>query len=180
MEKKKIIIGITASIAAYKTCELIRKFVNNNYNVVAIMTKNSQELITPLTIETLTGNKVYTDTFVTENRDMGHISVRENASLLLVAPATANIIAKFANGIADDLLSTTFLSVACPTLIAPAMNPQMWEHSATQQNINTLKGWGINMVEPETGKVVCGDLGKGKLATIEEIYNESIQIIKKI
>jgi phosphopantothenoylcysteine synthetase/decarboxylase len=110
---------------------------------------------------------------------MGHIELKEGASLLLVAPATANIIGKFANGIADDLLSTTFLSVSCPVVIAPAMNPNMWEHPAVQANIKKLKSWGITVVEPAAGAVACGDEGTGRLADIEDIFKASVNVIKK-
>jgi len=110
---------------------------------------------------------------------MGHIELKDNAQLLLVAPATANIIGKFANGIADDLLSTTFLSVNCPVVIAPAMNPNMWNHKAVQENITKLKKWGAIIVEPETGLVACGDEGQGRLASIESIYNIAINAIRK-
>jgi phosphopantothenoylcysteine decarboxylase len=178
MIKKKIILAVSSSIAAYKACDITRQFVKNGFDVQIILTKNSLELITPLTLETLSGNKVYTDLFVKENREMGHISLRENASLFLVAPATANIIGKFANGIADDLLTTTFLSVDCPVLIAPAMNPFMYKHPATKKNIKILKEWGIKFIEPASGHVICGDEGVGKLSSIEEIFNESIKIIK--
>ncbi len=176
---KKIILGISSSISAYKACDLTRLFVKGGYSVFAVLTQNAQHLVTPLTLETLSGNPVYTDSFVRDRREMGHIELKENAALLLVAPATANIIGKFAAGIADDLLSTTFLSVKCPVLIAPAMNPNMWTHPAVQENIARLKGWGISFVEPDEGLVACGDQGYGKLASIERIYEAAIHAIER-
>jgi phosphopantothenoylcysteine synthetase/decarboxylase len=174
---KKVILGISSSISAYKTCDLIRMFVKLGYQVFPVATRHALELVTPLTLETLSGNMVYSDSFSMERREMGHIELKEGASLLLVAPATANIIGKFANGIADDLLSTTFLSVKCPVLIAPAMNPAMWSHPAVIANIEKLKSWGAQIIEPETGKAACGDEGQGRLADIEAIYNRVIDAI---
>lgn len=177
---KKVILGISSSIAAYKACDLIRLFTKDGFSVHTVVTKNALHLVTPLTLETLSGNPVYSDSFSRERREMGHIELKEDASLFLVAPATANIIGKFAGGIADDLLSTTFLSVKCPALIAPAMNPNMYTHPAVIENIKKLKSWGINFIEPEEGLVACGDSGYGKLAPIEDIFKESLKIIGSI
>ena len=176
---KKIIMGVSSSIAAYKTYELARLFKKDSYDVFVVLTENALNLVSPLTFETLTGNPVYTKSFVKEQREMGHISLKENASLLLVAPATANIIGKFASGIADDLLSTTFLSVSCPTLIAPAMNPAMYAHPAVQENIEKLKKWGVGFIEPAVGLVACGDEGRGRLAEIEDIFKAAKDVIEK-
>jgi phosphopantothenoylcysteine synthetase/decarboxylase len=176
-KRKKIIVGITASIAAYKTCELIRKYVKAGYNVYTIITANATQLVSPLTLETLSGNPVYSDSFVREQHKMGHISLRENASLFAVVPATANCLGKFAHGIADDLLSTTFLSVTCPVLIAPAMNPVMWQHALVQQNVRALRDLGVHFVDPAVGEVICGDEGAGKLASLEDIYHASVRLI---
>lgn len=174
---KKIVLGITASISAYKSCELVRRFVNEGYSVFPVLTKNAAHLVTPLTLETLSGSPVYTGTFNNDNGEMPHIDLKENASLFLVAPATANCIGKFAHGIADDLLSTTFLTMTCPIVIAPAMNPAMYAHRAVQENIVRLKSWGITIVEPESGAAVCGDTGKGKLADITTIYQAALDAI---
>ncbi|MFH0974371.1 MAG: flavoprotein [Spirochaetota bacterium] len=176
---KKIILGITSSISAYKACDLTRLFVKSGYSVYIAMTENSKELITPLTLETLSGNPVYSDSFVKNMREMGHIELKKDASLFLVAPATANIMGKFANGIADDLVSTTFLSVKCPVLIAPAMNPNMWAHPAVQANIKQLKSWGVRFISPEKGKVACGDEGEGRLADIEKIFEAAENALKE-
>ncbi|MCL2026498.1 MAG: phosphopantothenoylcysteine decarboxylase [Leptospirales bacterium] len=176
---KKIIIGVSSSIAAYKMYELARLFKKDSYDVFVVLTENALHLVSPLTFETLTGNPVYTKSFAIERREMGHISLKDNASLLLVAPATANVIGKFASGIADDLLSTTFLSVSCPVLIAPAMNPAMYMHPAVQENIAKLKNWGVGFIEPATGIVACGDEGKGRLAEIEDIFRAAKDVIEK-
>jgi phosphopantothenoylcysteine synthetase/decarboxylase len=176
---KKIILGITSSISAYKACDLTRLFVKSGYSVHCILTENAKALITPLTLETLSGNPAYTDSFARERREMAHIELKKDAALFLVAPATANIIGKFANGIADDLLSTTFLSVDCPAVIAPAMNPYMWTHIAVKTNIERLRSWGVIFVEPQEGEVVCGDKGPGKLADIEKIFKTAVNALKK-
>jgi phosphopantothenoylcysteine synthetase/decarboxylase len=175
---KKIIFGIASSIAAYKACDLTRLFVKSGYSVFPVLTDNATHLIPPLTLETLSGNRVYTGTFIRDWNEMAHITLKEGASLFLVAPATANIIGKFANGIADDLLSTTFLSVECPVVIAPAMNPGMWKHAAVQDNIAKLKSWGVTVIDPEEGSVACGDEGIGRLAEIERIFEVAVNVIK--
>lgn len=175
---KKILLGVSSSISAYKACDLARLFVKAGYSVFTILTENATRLVTPLSLETLTANPCYTESFARDRRMMGHIELKEGASLLLVAPATANIIGKFANGIADDLLSTTFLSVTCPVLIAPAMNPAMWAHPAVRENMERLKSWGVRFVDPTEGEVACGDIGYGKLAEIETIYRAAVDAIK--
>lgn len=174
----KIILGISSSISAYKACDLARLFVKAGYSVFPVLTENAVRFVTPLTMETLTGNPCYTKSFAQDRRAMGHIELKDGASLLLVAPATANIIGKFAHGIADDLLSTTFLSVSCPVLIAPAMNPAMWAHPAVRENIERLKSWGVRFVDPLEGEVACGDTGYGRLAEIETIYRVAVDVIK--
>ncbi len=175
---KKIILGISSSIAAYKACDLIRLFVKGGYSVHVVATENALYLVSPLTLETLSGNPVYSEQYSRERREMGHIELKTDASLFLVAPATANIIGKFAGGIADDLLSTTFLSVTCPVMMAPAMNPNMYLHPAVKRNIEILKQWGVAFVEPAAGEVVCGDEGMGKLANVDEIYRAAVNAIK--
>lgn len=177
--KKKIILGVSSSIAAYKACDIARTLTKDGYDVFCVLTQNATQLITPLTLQTLTGNPVYTTSFAIEWREMGHISLKDDARLLLVAPATANIIGKFAHGIADDLLSTTFLSVDCPVVIAPAMNPFMWNHMAVRYNIQKLREWGVLIVEPETGLVACGDEGQGRLASVEAICLAAKNAIKQ-
>jgi phosphopantothenoylcysteine decarboxylase len=173
-EMKKIILGVSSSIAAYKACDLIRLFVKGGYSVHAVLTENAQHLVSPLSLEVLSGNPVYSAQYARNRREMGHIELKNDASLFLVAPATANIIGKFACGIADDLVSTTFLSVSCPVLIAPAMNPFMYNHPAVRDNIARLKSWGVKFIEPASGEAVCGDEGIGKLADIEDIYKAAL------
>lgn len=170
MSGKKLVLGVSSSVSIYKACELARMIMKHHISVHVVMTENATRLIQPLLFETLTGNAVYTDTFVRERRMMGHISLKENTDLFLVAPATANVIGKFAGGIADDLLSTTYLSMSCPVILAPAMNPEMWNHAATQENIARLKHRGVTIIDPVEGVVACGDYGTGKLADIETIF----------
>jgi phosphopantothenoylcysteine decarboxylase / phosphopantothenate---cysteine ligase len=178
IEKKSIILGITGSAAAYKACELARLFVKGGYDVTALLTENACRLVTPLQLATLTGNETYTDMWQRDNYEMGHISLKEKAKLLVIAPATANIIAKCAHGIADDLLSTTFLSVSCPVLIAPAMNPFMWKNPATQDNVALLKKREILFCGPENGIVACGDTGEGKMSSVEYIYEKAVELVQ--
>lgn len=175
---KKIILGVSASIAAYKAYDLTRLFVKEGFDVYNLLTENSLNLISPLTFETLSGNRVFIHSFSDEHHEMGHISLKQDAALFLVAPATADVIGKFASGIADDLLSTTYLSVECPVILAPAMNPAMYGHPAVQENLKRLKERGAHIVEPLTGDVVCGDKGIGKLADIEDIFRTSLDVIK--
>ena len=173
LRNKNILIGVCGGIAAYKVCELIRLLKKNGANVKVIMTKNAQKFITPLTLQTLSQNKVYTDTFESEySYDIEHISLTTWADILVVVPATANIIGKFANGIADDLLTTTFLAFDKPVLIVPAMNSNMFENAIVQQNIQKLKLVGINFVEPESGFLACGVYGKGRYPENQKILIE--------
>ena len=176
--KKKIILGVSASISAYKAYELTRLLVKADYSVNVLLTDNSLHLVSPLTFQTLSGNRVYTDEVYWNDHEMGHIELKEDAALFMVAPATADIIGKFASGIADDMLSTTYLAVGCPVLIAPAMNPNMWKHPAVQRNVSTLKGWGVHFVDPADGLAVCGDEGAGRLADIETIFRAADNVIK--
>lgn len=174
---KTIVIGITASVSIYKTCELIRLLKKDNYNIRVVMSKNSTKLIQPLLFETLSENRVYVEMF-SEKREMGHISLKENCDLMVVVPADANIIGKFSSGIADDLISTTLISMKCPIIMAAAMNPDMWNNFAVQRNIQYLKENDIVFVEPDAGKVVCGDSGIGKLASVGKIYEKIKNTIK--
>jgi len=175
---KKVILAVGSSISAYKSCDLARLFVKGGYNVFAVLTENATKLVSTITLETLTGNPVYTDETLWEKHEMGHITLKDDAALFLAAPATANMIGKFANGIADDIVSTTFIAVACPVLIAPAMNPNMYSHKAVQANIKRLKEWGFKFVEPDDGQVACGDQGIGRLADINAIYKAAVDVIE--
>ena len=168
---KHIVIGISGGIAAYKTLTLIRLFKKNGYDVRVTATRNALQFVTPLTIETLSQNRLYTDMFDTNRTlEVEHISMAEWADALIVAPATANIIAKFAHGIADDALSTLFLAVKKPVFIAPAMNTNMYENPAVQQNIDILRKRGCHILTPDEGFLACGTSGSGRMQEPEEIF----------
>lgn len=169
---KHIIVGISGGIAAYKIPMLIRLFRKNNIDVKVVSTKNALEFVTPLTLQTLSENTVYFDVFSgDEEYSTAHISITDRADAMIVAPATANIIAKFAAGIADDALSTTFLSFNKHIFIAPAMNTKMWEHPSTRHNITILKQRGVHFIEPETGFLACGYDGSGRMSEPEQIFD---------
>ncbi len=168
---KHIIVGISGGIAAYKIPALIRLFKKSEIQVKVVCTKNALQFVTPLTLETLSGEKIYSDIFgQTEEYAIGHISITDKADALVVAPATANIIAKYASGIADDALSTTLISFDKTVFMAPAMNTKMLKHVATQSNIKLLKERGVVFIEPENGYLACGYEGLGRMAEPEEIY----------
>ena len=163
-ENKSIIIGVSGGIAVYKTAYLVSALSKTAADVNVIMTENACEFIRPIVFETLTGNKCYVDTFDRNfNFDVEHISLAKKADVFLVAPATANVIAKIANGIADDMLTTTFLASKCKKIISPAMNTAMFENQITQNNIAKLKEYGIDVIEPQSGLLACGDTGTGKM-----------------
>jgi len=178
-EPKEIILGVTASIAAYKACEVINRLRERKVNVTVVMTKDAEEFITPLTLQTLSGNKIVRDLFaLPENVDPLHISLADKANLVLIAPATANIIARLAAGIADDALTCLCLSTRAPILICPAMNEKMFKHKITQENIARLKKAGFRFVGPRKGHLVCGERGIGHLADVEEIIGQTLKVLK--
>ncbi|MBI4568581.1 MAG: hypothetical protein HY719_09295 [Planctomycetes bacterium] len=163
-KKKEVLLGVSGGIAAYRVCEVI-SLLREQCAFTVVMTPNATRFVTPLTFKTLTQRPVIADLFEYEEQARpGHIAVTENADLFLVAPATANVLAKLAHGIADDALTTTAISLACPVLIAPAMNPRMWSHRAVQANVAALRAWGYQFVEPTAGHLACGDWGVGRLA----------------
>ena len=166
---KKIVIGITGSIAAFKAIQLISDLTKTDYELEVIMTKSACQFVTPLSIQSLTKKKVYVDVFDDDIGHITHIDIVKGASLFMVVPASANTIAKLANGIADNMLTASFLTATCPKLIAPAMNVNMYQNRATQRNINQLKKDGVLFVEPDTGLLACGVVGKGKLADFATI-----------
>ena len=168
--KKVIVIGVTGGIACYKICDLVSRLRKKDYEIHVIMTKNATQFVQPLTFQTLSNNKVCVDTFE-ENYayDVNHISLASKADLFLIAPCTANVIAKTAHGIADDMLTTTFLASTCPKVICPAMNNNMYENPITLDNIEILKKYGIHIIEPEFGHLACNANGKGRLANIDYI-----------
>ncbi len=172
MSKKTIVIGVTGGIAAFKSAQLVSDLLKMNYDVEVIMTKNAAEFITPLTFESLIKHKVYIDTFDRNfEYDVKHISLAKKADVFVVVPATANFIAKAATGIADDMLTTTFLAAKCPKIICPAMNTAMIENPITQRNLEICTSYGMEIVESTVGLLACGDVGKGKLADLSVIKN---------
>ena len=179
MKKKTVVLGITASIAAYKACDLVTALKKKGYNVICIMTRNAKQFVTPLTLETLSGNKVYDDMFVLpEKRETVHISLAEAADLIVIFPATANIIGKLASGISDDLLTCAVISTGSPILIAPAMNSNMYNHKITVRNINELKKIGYEFIGPEKGHLACGCVGIGHIKDTRETVERIEKILK--
>lgn len=182
MNKKNIVIGVTGGIAVYKALDVISKLKKKNFNVDVIMTKSACEFVTPLSFQSLSKNMVVTDMFAEPKHwEIQHISLAKKADLMLIVPATANIIGKVANGIADDMLSTTIMATRAPVVFASAMNTNMYTNLIVQQNIEKLKSFGYNFIEPASGILACGDSGKGKLADTELIVNmvESMLYHKK-
>ena len=167
-----ILLGVTGSIAAYKAADITSRLTKLGHNVDVVLTESGSRIITPITLQTLSKNKVYTDMFeeITPS-EVKHISLAKKADVVLIAPATANIIGKIANGIADDFLSTVVMAVAnhTPVYIAPAMNTNMYENPIVQDNIKKLKSFGYRFIEPKESLLACGDLGRGALADVDEI-----------
>jgi phosphopantothenoylcysteine decarboxylase/phosphopantothenate--cysteine ligase len=162
---KHVLLGITGGIAAYKAAELVRLLRQQNYDVRVVMTDSAMKFITPLTLQALSGHAVHSKLLdASEENAMGHINLARWADILLIAPATANCIAKFTHGLADDLLSTLFLVVQCPIYIAPAMNQSMWHNLATQDNIAQLSQRGVSLIGPESGSQACGETGLGRMS----------------
>lgn len=165
-----VLLGVTGGIAAYKAADIVSRLIKQDVNVDVIMTKYAQEFITPMTFQSLSGNKTVTDMFDTSFRpDIEHISLAKKADVILIAPATANIIAKIAHGIADDMLTTVVLASKAKLIIAPAMNTVMYEAEVTQNNIKTLKERGVIVIDPVEGLLACNDLGRGKMEEPENI-----------
>ncbi len=159
---QSVLLVIGGGIAAYKSLELIRLLKKKGIGVTAIMTKSAGEFVTPLSVASLSGNKVYGDLFsLTDEVEMGHIELSRAADLVVVAPATADLLAKMATGLANDLASTALLVTDKPVLVAPALNVRMWHHAATQRNIRTLRTDGVHVVGPDSGEMACGEFGLG-------------------
>src|SRR5437667_12251782 len=179
----KIALGVSGGIAAYKAAEICRQLQERGIRVQVIMTRAAQEFVRPLTFAALSGEKVITDLFgaaaETPNIESAveHIAVAQSIDALIVAPATADTIAKFANGLADDFLSTLFLATTAPVVIAPAMNVSMWENAATQANITRLKQRGVRIVEPESGYLACGMTGLGRLAANDAVVAAAMEAL---
>jgi phosphopantothenoylcysteine decarboxylase/phosphopantothenate--cysteine ligase len=180
----KIALGVTGGVAAYKAAELVRRLQQENLDVQVVMTRSAREFITPLTFAALTGKKVITDMFGSEGAESSanvesaieHIAVAQRIDLLLVAPATADILAHFAQGIAHDFLTTLYLATKAPVLVAPAMNVNMWEHPATQENLEKLRTRGVHVVDPDEGYLACGMTGAGRLAATDAIV-EKVRLV---
>ncbi len=176
---KKILLIICGGISAYKCLEIIRGLKKNNSQVKTILTKNAKEFVTPLSISSLSQEKVYEDMFGAENQsEMDHISLSRWADLILVAPATANTISKLSSGSADDLASTVVLASNKEVYLVPAMNVRMWEHPSTKENINILKNYGYKIIGPEIGDMACGEFGKGKMTEPNEIIKEIVSYFR--
>ena len=179
MKNKCIVVGVTAGIAAYKICQLVSSLKKQGNEVHVIMTKEAEKFVTPLTFQTLSNQKVITDMFsVDYTPDVHHISLAKKADLFVVAPATANIIAKIAHGLADDMLTTTFLASTCPKLIVPAMNTNMLNNPITQDNIATCQKYGIHIMCIGAGYLACGDIGAGRLPEPEEIEDAIAALVE--
>ena len=179
MKNKCIVVGVTAGIAAYKICQLVSSLKKQGNEVHVIMTKEAEKFVTPLTFQTLSNQKVITDMFTVDyTPDVHHISLAKKADLFIVAPATANIIAKIAHGLADDMLTTTFLAATCPKLIVPAMNTNMLNNPITQDNIATCQKYGMHIMCSDAGYLACGDVGAGRLPEPEEIEDAIASLIE--
>ena len=175
-----IILGVTGGIACYKAVELVRLLVKADFKVRVIMTRGAMEFVTPLTFQTLSGHPVATETFnLTQESEIGHINLADNADLFVIAPATANVIGKIASGIADDLLTTVLMATQAPVLISPAMNIHMYENPILQENLRKLRRIGYHIMEPADGYLACGYEGKGRLPDPEKILEEIEGLLKK-
>ena len=175
---REILVGVTGGIAAYKTAALVSALVQAGAGASVIMTEHATRFVGPLTFQTLTGRAVHTDLF--ESPDVykaEHIALAERAELVVVAPATANCLAKLAHGIADDLLSTVLLAVEAPLLAAPAMNARMWAHPAVKANVELLRSRGVRFIGPEEGRLACGTVGPGRMAEPQEILRQIVDIL---
>jgi phosphopantothenoylcysteine decarboxylase / phosphopantothenate---cysteine ligase len=177
---KTVVLGVTSSVSIYKACEVLRGFQRAGCEVQVLLTRNAARLVTPFLFGSLSGRAAVTDLFEAPTSwSVAHVALAKEAGLLCVAPATANIIAKFANGVADDALSTFFLSARCPVLVAPAMNEVMYLHLQTQENIARLRARGVVFLEPEKGYLACGDEGWGRLAEPEAVVREGLRLLER-
>src|ERR1700724_2551690 len=179
----RVALGVSGGVAAYKAAELVRRLQQEGIDVQVVMTESAQEFVTPLTFAALTGQKVITEMFGSESADANvesaieHIAVAQRIDLLILGPSTANVIAKMARGVADDFLTTLYLATKAPVVVAPAMNVNMWEHAATQENLATLRARGVHVVEPDEGYLACGMVGSGRLAATETIARKVSEVL---
>ncbi|MDR1784643.1 MAG: phosphopantothenoylcysteine decarboxylase [Endomicrobium sp.] len=178
LKNKNIILGVCGGIAAYKSYDIIRRLVNLKANVECILTKSAHQFVTPLTLQTLSKNSIHNCMFEHIDKwEINHISLAQKADLIIVIPATADIIARFASGRANDLLTCTVLASKAIIIVCPAMNTNMFNHKATQNNIKTLESYGYKFVMPESGELACGNYGNGKLASVEAIISFIINLV---
>lgn len=178
MRKLNVVLGVTGGIACYKSCEIVSRLVKQGINVDVIMTKNAQEFVRPLSFETMSANPVICDTFErARSWEVEHISLAKKADIMLIAPASANVIGKFANGICDDMLSTTFMASNAIKVICPAMNTAMFRNPIFRENLNKLKGLGCVIIEPTEGRLACGDVGEGKMSEPIDIVSEVVRLL---
>ncbi len=178
LKGKTVLLGVTGGIAAYKAAALASALVKQHAAVEVVMTRNATEFVTPLTFEQLTGRRTMVDTFDRNfSHQVEHISLAERTDLVIIAPATANVCAKLAHGLADDMLTTTVLACRCPKLIAPAMNTNMFENPVTQDNLSILRRYGWDVIEPASGRLACGAVGKGKLPEPEELLQHVLRYL---
>ena len=176
----RVVLGVTGGIAAYKAAEIVRGLRREGAEVSVIMTRHAQEFITPLTLQVLSGRPALTWQFdTTHGADVEHITLVRESDVLVVAPATADILAKFAHGVADDFLSTFYTAYTGPVLVAPAMNSRMWAHPSVQENLRVLRSRGVGVVEPEAGDLACGEEGVGRLAGPEAIVSETLRLARR-
>jgi len=179
-KQRVVVLGVAGGIACYKAVELVRLLVKAGFKVQVIMTRGAMEFVTPLTFQTLSGNPVATEIFnLTQESEIGHINLADAADLFVIAPATANVIGKIANGIADDLLTTVLMATQAPVLIAPAMNVHMYDNPILQENLRKLRRIGYSIMEPASGYLACGYEGKGRLPDPEKLAEEIERLLKK-
>ena len=178
LDGKTVVLGVTGGIAAYKSCEIVSRLRKQGAQVFVIMTKNACQFVAPMTFETLSNNPCVNDTFERPERwEVEHVALAKKADLFVIAPATANIMAKMAHGIADDMLSTTVLATKAPVLLAPAMNTGMWTNEATQENLRILQARGIMTIGPEGGLLACGDVGAGRMSEPVDIVSRCVELL---
>lgn len=179
LNDKTIVLGISGGIAAYKCCELTRMLVKAGADLHVILTKAASHFVTPLTLQTLSGNPVNQEIFsLIEEKEVGHISLADRADAILVAPATADIIAKVSHGLCDELLPTVICATKAPVIFAPSMNEKMWTNPITKENVIRLRDYGYKFIEPEEGELACGYEGKGRLPELSIIINEVLSVIE--
>ena len=171
LKNKNILLGVTGGISAYKACELSRLMLKEDAKVNVVMTSNAEKFVSALTFQYLTGNKVSTDMYDISDEKISHIDLADKSDLIIICPATANFISKFANGIADNLLLNILLATKVDIIVCPAMNVNMYENKIIQENIKKLKKNGVIFIEPESGELACGWEGKGRLAEVQNIIN---------